>query len=301
MKRIVVLGSNGFVGQNLVRIIQALPNTFELIAVSRSTENLSAAKNYNAFDCLDSSLLQRFLSAVQPDVIVNLIALSQVDQCEENEAECFAINAEFPKVLASFCKQNAIKLVHLSTDFVFDGKRGMYRENEPPQPISQYGKSKVLGEKHVLETLHDALVIRTVLVYGWATLKHRTNILSWLINQLIAGKSVHMANDQFRTPTFVEDLCQGILLGIEHNSKGILHISGKDYLSVFDFANKIAEAFQLDQSLIQPSQTNQIGHSGQRPLITGFDLSKAVDELGFEPKSISEALIELKVQRNLGS
>lgn len=301
MTKVLVLGSNGLVGQNLIETLTQFENKFEVVAVSKSSQNHSVTDNYYAIDCLEFTVLSDFIKEQSPHCIINLIALSQVDQCEEKPQDCYAINAEFPSQLAQLCKSEAIKLIHLSTDFVFDGAVGMYSETDVPAPVSTYGKAKVIGEQNVISILPNAAIIRTVLVYGRAKLFHRTNILSFVIDQLIENRPIKMAQDQYRTPTYVVDLCEAIINCIDREVVGILHISGKEYMNVYQFAVFIADAFELNSKLISPIETTQICHAGLRPMKTGFDISRAKNTIDYSPKSVSEALIELKVKLNLGS
>ena len=293
MKKVLITGSNGLVGKYLIDKYLSDTN-MEIIAMS-SAENIHNIDNTNSFkfeqvDLRDKIKTKYLLDIHKPDIIINCAAITNVDVCESNKQWAWGVNVLVPEFLANYSSDNKIRFIHLSTDFVFDGLQGMYKEDDIPNPVSWYGTTKLEAEKRITDIYPYSTIVRTVLVYGIPISTHRNNILTWVVNELKEGKPINVVNDQFRTPTFVKDLVQALikLAGIKY--AGILHISGAEYMSVYDFAIKIASVFELDKSLIKSTTSQMLNQPGKRPPKTGFIITKAVHELDFTPTSISEGL-----------
>lgn len=292
MQKILITGSNGLVAQFLItELLKQID--FSIIALSSSSDlAITGNSNYvfEQVNLVDETKTKYLLDIYRPDIIINCAALTHVDVCHNNKQTAWEVNTLVPDFLARYCKDKHIRFIHLSTDFVFDGLRGMYQENDIPNPVSWYGTTKLEAEKRISDIYPDATIVRTVLVYGIPKSTHRNNILTWVLKELKEGKPINVVNDQFRTPTFVKDLVQALikLAGIKY--AGIIHISGCEYMSVFDFAIKIASVFELDKSLIKPTTSQMLNQPGKRPPKTGFIITKAMHELDFTPTSISEGL-----------
>lgn len=274
--RVLVTGANGLLGRKLV----------DLLSGKKDVELLGA--NRQALDVTLPAQLEKVIDHFKPGVVINAAAMTQVDQCETNKDECWKQNVSSVNNLVDVCTSEGIHLVHVSTDFVFDGTEGPLDETAIPSPVNFYGESKLEGEKIILNSKCSAAIIRTVLVYGVTTDMSRSNIVLWVKKSLEEKKPIKVVNDQFRTPTLAEDLAMGCWLAATKRSTGIFHVSGCEMMTPYDIAMKTADFFGLDKSLVTPV-TNFI-QPAKRPLKTGFIVEKAKKELGYEPHSFHDGL-----------
>jgi dTDP-4-dehydrorhamnose reductase len=288
--KILVTGSNGLLGQKLSHLIQQ-HSSFKLIATARSKSVINIEKGeFYEMDICNEASLERVFSKVKPDVVINTAAMTMVDKCETERDACWDANVLAMEKLVRACETVKAHLVHVSTDFIFDGSHGPLDETEKPAPVNFYGESKLAGEKIVMNSKLDCCICRTVLVYGITNDLSRPNIVLWVKESLEKGKQINVVNDQWRTPTLAEDLAMGCFLAATKKAKGIYNISGKDFITPFDIAIKTADYFKLDKSLIKPADSNTFKQPARRPLITGFIIDKARKELGYEPHSFDEGL-----------
>ena len=288
--RILVTGSNGLLGQKLTRVLQQDENV-HLIATARGKSALRIARGeYHTLDISDRESVDNVLRLTKPDVIINTAAMTQVDDCETQREACWKANVTAVENLLRACEALHIHLVHVSTDFIFDGTRGPLDENEIPGPVNYYGESKLAAEKVIQSSSIPWTILRTVLVFGITNDMSRSNIVLWVKKSLEQKKTIQVVNDQWRTPTLAEDLAQGCYLAAKKRARGIYNISGKDFLSPFDIAIKTANFFKLDKSLIHPTDSSKFVQPAKRPLTTGFVIEKARKELGYEPHSFDEGL-----------
>lgn len=294
--RILVTGSNGLLGQKLTKVLQEDDNVF-LIATARGKSTLTIDRGeYHSMDISDAQNVEAVLRLTKPDVIINSAAMTQVDDCETQREACWKANVTAVENLVRCCAALRIHLVHVSTDFIFDGTHGPLDENETPAPVNFYGESKLAAEKVIQKSPISWAILRTVLVFGITNDMSRSNIVLWVKNNLQQNKTIQVVNDQWRTPTLAEDLAQGCYLAAMKKAKGIYNISGKDFLSPFDIALKTAEFFKLDVSLIKATDSTKFVQPAKRPLTTGFIIDKARKELGYEPHSFEEGLAILAQQ-----
>ena len=294
--KILVTGSNGLLGQKLTELLES-DASIELIATA--TRPAAIPVNRGKFFLLDitnAGSVHQIMDDVKPDVIINTAAMTQVDQCETQREVCWQTNVTAVENLVVAAKRNNSHLVHVSTDFIFDGTKELLDENAVPNPVNFYGDSKLAGEKVILGSDISWSILRTVLVFGVTRDMSRSNIVLWVKKSLEQGKTIQVVNDQWRTPTLAEDLAMGCYLAAKKKAKGIYNISGKDYLSAYDIAIRTAEFFQLDKSLIKETDSTQFTQPARRPLRTGFEIDKARKELGYEPRSFEEGLAVLSSQ-----
>ncbi|GFD95367.1 NAD(P)-dependent oxidoreductase [Alteromonas sp. KUL156] len=295
MKKVVITGSNGLLGQTLVSLLLEEKERYEVIGFSRG-ENRSGRGDFNyvSIDITDEDLLYKKLSEYKPDVIVNTAAMTNVDACETNKQACDNLNIDVVQYLKNYSEENKTHLIHISTDFIFDGKNGPYKESDKPNPLNYYGLSKLKSEELLIKSKVNYAILRTILVYGKVYDMSRTNIVLWVKKMLEDRKEITIVDDQFRMPTYVEDLALACKLSIDKKALGIFNISSKRMMSIYEIAQQIAEAFRLDKSLIKPISTAVLNQTALRPAITGFDLTKAQTELGLRPKSFKEDLHKFK-------
>ncbi len=302
--KILITGSNGLLGQKLV---YKLRNTksFDCIATARGENRLIKQDGY-IFEMLDITKLQNVrevFAKYLPDVIINTAAMTNVDACETDKEGALLLNTTSVKnqitVLEKLSKENPNykpHFIHLSTDFIFDGTHGPLDENEKPNPLSYYAETKLEAEKIVQSSLLHWAIARTVLVYGIVDNMSRSNIVLWVKQNLEQGKTINVVDDQFRTPTLAEDLADGCILIAQKKAQGIYNISGKDFYSILDLANVVADYYKLDKSLIKPSKSADIKQPATRPPITGFIIDKAKKDLGYNPHSFVEGIQILEEQ-----
>lgn len=294
--KILVTGSNGLLGQKLTELIQQQEG-FELIATARGKSAIPITKgSFYSLDICDPASVDAVFAEAKPDVVIHGAAMTMVDQCETDRDACWKSNVTAVEYIVKACEKVKAHLVHVSTDFIFDGSHGPLDENEKPAPVNFYGESKLAGEKVVIESSLDWCIARTVLVFGITSDMSRSNIVLWVKDSLEKGKTIQVVNDQFRTPTLAEDLAMGCFLAAKHKAKGVFNISGKDFMTPYDIAIKTAEFFNLDKSLIKPADSTTFKQPARRPLVTGFIIDKARKELGYEPHSFTEGVALLAKQ-----
>jgi dTDP-4-dehydrorhamnose reductase len=216
--------------------------------------------------------------------------MTQVDQCELHKQDCYNINVTATRFIIDAAKAIGAKFVYVSTDFIFDGMSGPYKEDDEPAPVNYYGSTKLVAEKAVMESGLNWAIARTILVYGLSPSTGRTNIISWIKQNLESSLPIKMVTDQWRTPTFVHDLARGIVLIIEKDATGIFHLSGDEQMTPYEIAVETAKFFGLNTGLIEKAASPDIKQPAIRPARTGFVITKAKKELGFEPVSFMEGL-----------
>jgi dTDP-4-dehydrorhamnose reductase len=290
--KILITGANGLLGQEL--ILQLLEKKYEVVATGRGPARLIIAAlegfSYQDLDITNGPEVEEFILKERPQIIVHAAAMTQVDQCELHKQDCYNINVTATRFIIDAAKAIGAKFVYVSTDFIFDGMSGPYKEDDEPAPVNYYGSTKLVAEKAVMESgLHWAIA-RTILVYGLSPSTGRTNIISWIKQNLESSLPIKMVTDQWRTPTFVHDLARGIALIIEKDATGIFHLSGDEQMTPYEMAVETAKFFGLNTALIEKAASPDIKQPAIRPARTGFVITKAKKELGFEPVSFMEGL-----------
>lgn len=299
--RILITGSCGLLGQELVRILSRVPN-YDVLATARGSSPLysDASVGYAGLDVTDFRRVKEVMEDFSPHVIVNCAALTRVDACETEREQCWQVNVEAVENLVRLCRNSGTRLIQISTDFVFDGRDGPYREDARPNPVNFYGKSKLAAENAVRQLSPDKWAIaRTVMVYGTGNALKHENIALWMLNRLARGSDIRVYVDQYRSPTYVVDLAQGIERLIRYHRSGVYHLSGRECVSIHEFAIELAREFEFDASLIHPVTSQEMERTAQRPLQTGFIILKAETELGFRPRSLTQSLRDLKSRIDL--
>jgi dTDP-4-dehydrorhamnose reductase len=303
MQKILITGSNGLLGQKLVELIAQKTN-YQLIATSRGENRLNLPHlnyEYHSLDITKKEEIETVLNKFLPNIVIHTAAMTNVDECETNKEGCWAQNVVATENIAQFCAKKGIFLLHLSTDFIFDGKSGPYKENDTPNPISYYGESKLAAEKALENTFKDIntnlyAIARTVLVYGIAQDMSRSNIILWVKKSLEERKNIKVVDDQWRTPTLAEDLAEGCFLIVSKKKAGIFNIAGKNLLTPYHMAMAMADFFDLPSSYITRADSSTFSQPAKRPPKTGFILDKAITTLEYQPHSFIEGLSILKKQ-----
>lgn len=288
MKRYLITGSNGLLGQKLIEQLSA-QSEVEIHATGRGPNRLKNDDfTYYSVDLTQQHEVQKLVENVAPDVLIHGAAMTQVDYCETHREECRAANVDATKYLLEACSPET-HFIFISTDFIFDGSHGPLTEEENPNPLNYYGKSKLEAEE-LVRKIPKWSIVRTILVYGVAQDMSRSNIVLWVKRSLEQEKAIRVVNDQWRTPTLAEDLASGTLLVAEKQATGVFNISGDELMTPYDIAMNTANHFKLNKALISPADAHSFKETAQRPPKTGFDISKARKILGYESHSFSEGL-----------
>jgi len=297
-KRIFVTGSNGMLGQRIVHYFSKLENV-ELMACSVEDKQVPGDKEVEYIQC-DLRKRESIKSAVlnfYPDFIINAAAFTNVDLSESDRENAWKLNVKGVEYLAETCRVLDAHLIHISSDYVFDGKRGPYSEEAKPNPLGYYGRTKLASENALKISGAVNTIIRTNVLYGVAN--SRPDFVRWVINSLRSNKQINIVTDQINNPTYIDDLVSAISKIIEFQRQGIYNIGGRDFLSRYDFTIKIADYFNLDKNLINPIKTVDLNQAAPRPLSSGLITIKAESQLGFKPHSIEETLAIMKKELSL--
>lgn len=291
MRTVLVLGSNGLIGQKIVNRLSS-DEQYNVVAASKN-KNINHNKLNYIFELLDvtnRAELSLLFEKYSPQFVINLVAKASPDWCEENKVECWDVNVNAVEQIVKLSNKYQAHLIHFSTDFIFDGIKGNYSEEDIPNPINYYGLSKLESENIVTSNCLKWTIIRTAIVYGFAEEVSRSNFVLTYKKRLEQGDEIKIAQDQFRTATFVDDLAKVTIEILKNNLEGIYHISGNENLSVYEMVQKLAEIFNLNPLLIVPVNTYELNEKAKRPLRTGFKIEKAYNELAFSPVNYIDAL-----------
>ena len=283
IQRILVIGT-GFLGQQI--LLDATNFKKNVLGTSLSSTNSMMKLDIRKIDSISNCI-----SEFEPDMIINCAANVNLDFLENNPDLAFSINSEGAKNVALVAKKKCIKLVHISTDGVFDGAKGMYSENDSPNPINVYGKSKFLGEKLIQENLEDHIIIRTNF-YGIN--QKNTGLLNWIIQRLSDGERIIGFDNIIFNPLHVSDLSKLILEIAQSDYRGVLHLASNDVLSKFEFAVKVADIFHLNKNLITKGTSNDIDLIATRPRNTSLSNKKSQKILNAKINSLNGSLITMK-------
>ena len=292
--KVLIVGANGLLGQKLVK---AFSKNFALTGTGRKRDPILANKDfqYRPCDMTKRSELRSLVHEVEPNTIINAAAYTNVDGCEDNKEECWRVNVTGVEYLAQAARSVDAFLVHISTDYVFDGKAGGYSETSTPSPISYYGRAKLASENAVLAAGIEHAIVRTMILYG---VGHQVgpNFATWLAQKLSAGDPVQIVDDQFGHPTLVDDLALAIRRIAELRKDGCYHIAGVECVSRHYFAVQLAKVFGFDQNLITRIKTSDLHQKAPRPLNSSFNLEKSRQKLGIELSGIEKGLTVFKEQ-----
>lgn len=295
--KILVTGVNGLLGQKLVKLIGER-GIHSLIGTGRGECRvpLHAGAHYIQLDVTVRDQVLEIIDKEKPDAVIHTAAMTNVDECETDREGCWKLNVEAVSHLIEACKTTGTHLIHVSTDFIFDGTEGPLDEDAVPNPVNFYGESKLAAEKLLLESDIRWSIARTILVYGIAHDMSRSNIILWVKKSLEEQKDIQVVDDQWRTPTLAEDLAEGCLLIAEKGKTGIFNISGKDMMTPYEMAMETARFFGLDASHITKTDGSKFRQTAKRPPRTDFIIDKARRELGYAPHSFTEGLSVLRDQ-----
>ena len=299
-RRMLVFGSNGLLGQKVAELlIRGTPASVTLSSFEAAPVRPMEPAEYVQADITSKKEVKQVVAHAEPDVIINCAAITNVDACETERETAWKVNVGGVEHIIESARRTDATIVHVSSDYVFDGKAGPYTEDDRPEPLSYYGKTKLAGENSLRVSGMKFLIARTMILYGFAP-GVKQNFALWLIQSLEKQTPVRIVDDQFGNPTLADDLAYGLLRGVELGRTGIYNIAGRDIVSRHEFALRVARAFNLDAGLISPVKTAQLRQPAHRPLKSGLITLKAEVELGIHPSTIEQGLAVLKNQISRG-
>ncbi len=274
--RVLILGGRGMLGRDLVPIVSA--------------KNQVLGRDIDDFDIADQERVLQELIALHPQVVINAAGYTDVDGSESRKELAFSVNAEGARNIARGCATIGAKMIHLSTDYVFDGfSRVPYREEDPPHPLNVYGSSKLQGERYIQEILENYLIIRTEWLYG----RHGKNFVDTIVGKAMQQKELRVVDDQQGAPTFTKDLSLAIDRLIEIEARGILHITNSGSCTWFQFARQILHEKNSDRAVqIIPISSTELARLARRPAYSLMNCQKYEQLTGSKMRPWQEALKE---------
>lgn len=296
MSKALIFGSNGLLGQSLIR---RFAPEHDIIGASIESDNYNENIEmvYQPIDMAVRSDMHEFLMDIQPDLIINAAAYTDVDKCEVEREQCWNANVRAVENIVESDLNHKTIIVHISTDYVFDGDDPPYHEKDKPNPRGNYARSKMASENIVRASHFEYMIIRTQVLYGTGN-RLRPNFVTWVINQLRNNNKINVVTDQIGNPTYNHDVSEGIYRLLHTKNYGIFHVSGSESISRYDFAQKIAEVFDLNKELIEKSTTNHLEQKAPRPANSTFVLDKLYNNIGWLPHDAESGLELLKKELN---
>jgi dTDP-4-dehydrorhamnose reductase len=291
--KLVITGAGGLLGSAILPLAKGHE------AYSLYNQNSPSSGFPVQIDFLDGKRLSKTLEKINPDAIVHAAALTDVDRCERERDTANTINYEATKTIARCATDLGAFMIYVSTDYVFDGEKGMYKEDDLPGPIDYYGQTKLKGEEAVKELLSDYLIARSSVIYGSTPSSGKVNFALWILNSLKEGKPVRVTVDQFVSPTLNTNLAGMIMECLERRLTGTIHLAGATRLSRVDFALEICNEWSLDPSLIRPVEMSKMNWYAPRPRDSSLDVTRAANKLKTKPETVSQSLHSLKQQLDI--
>ena len=292
--KVLITGVNGFLGQHLSRFLDK--KLISVIATGKGVSRLEfseySALKYFSVDNTSPQDIHKIIHQTMPDWVIHNAAMSKPNDCHFNQEECILQNVTATSNIINACKTNNAKLLYLSTDFVF-GEGGPHKEEDATGPLNFYGKSKLMAEELIQNSGLQWIIIRPVLIYGRQLPGTPPSFLHWVKNNLENGNPIKVVNDQFRTPTFVSNICEGIYQAITREENGIFHLAGDEVLTPYQMACMLAVEFKLDEALITAVTADTFPEPVERAKYAGLKNNKAKMKLGFNPISFKEGLKQL--------
>ncbi len=289
--KLLITGASGLYGSKLAQL--ALSKNFEVY--SSDIQSLSVYGKFVKLDISGKEQVEEVFKLIKPDVVVHAASLTDVDKCELNKELAWKVNVEGTKNIVEGAKSSGSFLIYISTDYVFSGKTGRYKEIDQPDPINYYGLTKLKAEE-IVQTQPEYFIARPSVIYGSTPAAGKVNFVLWLIETLRKGERVKIVTDQWNTPTLNTNLAEMTLEVIQRRLTGIYHLCGATRVSRLEFAIAIADILDLDRGLIDSVLSSQFSWPAKRPMDSSLDTSKAQRTLKSKPLELEEALRRLKIE-----
>ena len=284
MTKFLVTGSSGLIGSQVVKDL--VKKNFEVYSCYNVEKPEFGIPTH--LDILKKDKIEKILQSIKPNVVIHLAAITDVDLCERQKELAVLINTKSTEILAQESSKQDTYFVYMSTDYVFDGKQGLKNENDMPNPLNFYGKSKLDGEIALNNLTSPYIIVRTSTPFG-IHLKKKSFPL-WIKENLESKKETPVLIDQYTSPTFVPNLSKMLIEVATKQITGIIHLAGSTRISRYDFAKIIAEKLDLDETLLKPTKMAEMKWDAQRPQDSSLDVSKAIAILDNKPQKIERSL-----------
>ena len=288
--KVLITGSNGLLGQAICHSL--LKKELSIIPTGRGKGRVSQLNSmYVDLDVNSKRSWKNILNYYKPSVIINAAAMTNVDECEKNHNLSLSTNSSSILNYIDYMQHHNTHFIHISSDFVFDGKKGLYAENDICCPVNFYGFTKFEAEKYIMRNHRNHTILRTSVIYGNTFLDN--NLFMWVKNKMKNNEMLNVVDDQYRTPTYVNDLASVVLKCLEDKKYGLYHISGGERFSIFDIVCNIAESFNFNMSNINKIESKELKQFAVRPMDSSLDINKAKKQLDFKPTLLRDALKEI--------
>jgi dTDP-4-dehydrorhamnose reductase len=288
--RILITGASGLYGSKLAKI--SLSQGLEVY--STDVQELSVYGNFLKLDITDKPSVEDAFSKVKPNVVVHAATLTDVDKCETNKDLAWKINVEGTRNIIEAAKKQDTFVIYISTDYVFNGEKGFYKETDKPDPIQYYGYTKLKAEEVVQDALSEYFIGRPSVIYGSTPAAGKVNFVLWVIDKLRKGERIKIVDDQYNTPTLNTNIAEMTLEVAKRKLTGVFHLCGATRIDRLSFAKSIAKTFDLDASLIDSAKSSDFSWPAKRPADSSLDTSKAQKTLTAKPLELDKALEQLK-------
>jgi len=282
----LITGSSGLIGSQLIFDLEQSRNIIYSCYNNLKPQHGIPIK----LDLLNFKEISTTIQKFRPDIIIHLAALTDVEKCELEPKLAHSINTQATEIIAKEANHLDCFLVYLSTDYVFDGNKGMYDEYDIPNPINEYGKTKLFGEKSVENNASNWSIIRTSTPFGLHSQKKTFPV--WVVDNILKNKKLDIVKDQLTSPTYIPNLSKMILEITSQNLEGYYHLSGSTRISRFDFAKKIVDKLDLNSSMLNPVTLDSMLWKSKRPVDSSLNISKANSSLNSKSLSIEDSLDE---------
>ncbi len=290
MDKVLIIGISGLLGS---RAYEVGKEKYKIFGTYKEHE--VKGENFFYLDVTQRKKVFDLIEKLKPELVIDTHALHNVDYCETHPEEAWLINVDGTKNVAEACKKVGCKMIFISTDYVFDGEKLRYSEKDKPKPLNYYAKTKLIAER-ILDALDvNYIVARTAVLYGKGGMG-KLNFVLWTIQKLKNKEKIKIVTDQYNNPTFADNLAEILFALYEKDAKGVFHTVGKDCLSRFEFALKIAKIFGLDSKLIEPIITPELNQIAPRPRKVDLITEKVKRITGIEPLGVEDGLKILKNQ-----
>lgn len=290
----LIVGSNGLLGQKIIALLQQQKRSFVATSKGKNRNPDCPNEKYCELDITDKDQVYKCVEKFKPKVIINTAAMTNVDACEDHKDECYQINVKAVEYLLNVSTEINAHLIHYSTDFIFDGKNGPYREEDLAHPLSVYGQSKWESEKLLNQSNYNKIsILRTIIVYGLGHNLSRGNIFIWAREKLLEGEKLTIVDDQFRAPTYAKDLAKASIDIAEKNVYGTYHVAGPETLSMFEIIQRLAKWLKIDENQVLPITSDTLNQKADRPPKTGFILDKIQQKIQYQPLTLEESFQDM--------
>ncbi|MBV6444908.1 MAG: dTDP-4-dehydrorhamnose reductase [Ignavibacteriaceae bacterium] len=295
--KILIFGATGMLGQRCYEYF-AKKLGYSVLLSSTEPGFYNPTANYIQCDATKKDEVKKIISGFSPDYIINAAAFTNVDRSETEREIAWKLNVNAVEYMAEGARNCDAHLIHISSDYIFDGVKGQYSENDKPNPLGYYGRTKLAGENALKISNALFTILRTNVLYGVIT-QGRLDFVRWVVESIRKGEKIRIVTDQINNPTFLDDLVRAIGQVIEFGKFGIYNIGGREFLSRYDFTMRICDFFNLDKSMVTAITTPELNQPAKRPLNSGLVTLKAETEFGYSPTAIEETFRLMKDESGL--